>query len=128
MSPRVRRLTGEYVGRGDRPIPNRPQVTNLFECIRTEMRKGSPEGYNAETGFCEPAQKPQPGEPNEHQSLYRIRRSQEKCQLLCEDSRRKDRRGGHAESHARKVAPVGAKAAGGMAAGDGSAAVERVGL
>ena len=23
----------------------------LFECIRTEMRKGSPEGYNAENGI-----------------------------------------------------------------------------
>jgi hypothetical protein len=29
----------------------------LFECIRPEMTKGSPEGYNAETGFREPAQK-----------------------------------------------------------------------
>jgi hypothetical protein len=30
----------------------------LFECIRAEMKKGSPEGYNAETGLREPAQKP----------------------------------------------------------------------
>ncbi|HXB67942.1 MAG TPA: hypothetical protein VNY05_06850, partial [Candidatus Acidoferrales bacterium] len=37
------------------------------------MKKGSPEGYNvAETGFCEPAQKPQTGEPNERNPLYRI--------------------------------------------------------
>jgi len=27
------------------------------------MEKGSPEGYNAETGFREPAQKPQTGCP-----------------------------------------------------------------
>src|SRR5690242_14554459 len=37
---------------------NRGQ-TNLFECIRTEMQKGSPEGYNAETGLSGPAQKPE---------------------------------------------------------------------
>ena len=29
------------------------------------MKKGSPEGYNAETGLLEPAQKPQTGEPHE---------------------------------------------------------------
>src|SRR6516162_153088 len=34
----------------------------LFECIRTEMRKGSPEGYNAENGYSQPARKPQTGE------------------------------------------------------------------
>jgi len=28
------------------------------------MEKGSPEGYNAETGLSEPAQKPPTGEPN----------------------------------------------------------------
>jgi hypothetical protein len=38
---------------------------------------GSPEGYKAETGFCEPAQKPHSGEPNEYQSPSRIGRSQE---------------------------------------------------
>jgi hypothetical protein len=53
----------------------------LFECISMET-KGSPEGYNAETGFCEPAQKPQSGEPNEHQSLYRIRHSHAIVALL----------------------------------------------
>ncbi|MGD0869236.1 MAG: hypothetical protein ABSB88_06785, partial [Bryobacteraceae bacterium] len=35
----------------------------LFECIRAEMAKGSPEGYNAETGSEQPAQKLQTGEP-----------------------------------------------------------------
>ena len=47
------------------------------------MKKGSPEGYNAETGYVEPAQKPQTGEPQEHQSLYRIGRSQEKHAIYC---------------------------------------------
>jgi hypothetical protein len=32
------------------------------------MKKGSPEGYNAETGFREPAQKPKSGEPNDYQT------------------------------------------------------------
>jgi hypothetical protein len=41
------------------------------------MKKGSPEGYNAETGLVEPAQKPQTGEPHERQPLYRIRCAQE---------------------------------------------------
>jgi hypothetical protein len=49
----------------------------LFECIRAEMKKGSPEGYNAETGLAEPAQKPQTGEPHEREPLYRIRCAQE---------------------------------------------------
>src|SRR5215472_8603039 len=30
---------------------------HMFECIRTEMRKGSPEGYNAENGYAQPARK-----------------------------------------------------------------------
>src|SRR5215472_4887327 len=52
---------------------NRSMLHKLFECIRTEMRKGSPEGYNAENGRSEPARKPQTGEPYERQPLYRIR-------------------------------------------------------
>src|SRR5215472_4514107 len=42
------------------------------------MRKGSPEGYNAEKGYSQPARRPQTGEPNERQPLYRIRCTQEK--------------------------------------------------
>src|SRR5215467_3634319 len=30
---------------------NRSMLYKLFECIRTEMRKGSPEGYNPRTGI-----------------------------------------------------------------------------
>src|SRR5215471_7248840 len=72
------------------------------QCIRTEMRKGSPEGYNAENGCSEPARKPQTGEPYERQPLYRIRCTQEKYQLLRED-RRRDHRG---RKHAASDAPV----------------------
>ena len=52
------------------------------------MKKGSPEGYNAEAAFAGAAQKPQTGEPNERYSLYRIRCSQEECQLLRQRCRR----------------------------------------
>src|SRR5260370_5450967 len=80
----------------------------LFECIRAGMEKGSPEGYDAETGFAEPAQKPQAGEPNERQSLYRIRCPQEKRQLLREDRRRPDCRRRQATSYSPGAAPMGA--------------------
>ena len=70
-------LTGEVPSVGEGKI-------YLFECIRAEMKKGSPEGYNAETASPEAAQEPQTGEPNERYSLYRIRCSQEKRQLLRE--------------------------------------------
>src|SRR5262252_8387017 len=59
---------------------NRSRLHKLFECIRTEIRKGSPEGYNAENGYSQPARKPQTGEPYECQPLYRIRCTQEKYQ------------------------------------------------
>src|ERR1019366_5547650 len=84
----------------------------LFECIRPEMTKGSPEGYNAETGSEQPAQKPQTGEPNERQPLYRIRCTQEKRQLLRQAGRRADCRGKQVASDARRTAPVGRETSG----------------
>src|ERR1035441_1389631 len=39
--------------RGPQALCHRPG--GLFECIRPEMTKGSPEGYNAETGSEQPA-------------------------------------------------------------------------
>src|ERR1022692_3531000 len=100
----------------------------LFECIRPEMTKGSPEGYNAETGSEQPAQKPQTGEPNERQPLYRIRCTQEKHQLLREDRRRADCRGRQAASDARRAARVGQETPGAVARGHGSDAVQRLDL
>src|ERR1017187_8052966 len=88
------------------------------------MTKGSPEGYNAETGSELPAQKPQTGEPNERQPLYRIRCTQEKHQLLRKDRRRADCRGRQAASDARRTAAVGREASGAVARGDGSNAVQ----
>src|SRR6266567_4685279 len=99
----------------------------LFECISME-RSGSPEGYNAETGFCEPAQKPQTGEPNEHSTLYRIRCSQEKHQLLRQDSGWNDCRRGQTEGNPAGIARVGKPAEGSLAWCDGSDPVQRLDL
>src|SRR5580698_4918962 len=114
------------------PIANRPDPegtpANLFECISMKL-KGSPEGCNAETGSNEPAQKPQTGEPiHEHQSLYRIRRSQEKHQLLHQSCRRKDPRGRQGACDARRAASVGGEALRGMARRDGSHSVQQLDL
>jgi hypothetical protein len=90
---------------------------------------GSPEGYNAETGLDEPAQKPQTGEPiHEHQSLYRIRRSQEEHQLLRQGCGRKDRRGRQGACDARGASGVGGEALRGMAGRDGGNPVQRMDL
>src|ERR1017187_5795348 len=105
-----------------------PEFGCLFECISMVLQSGSPEGYNAETGFCEPAQKPQSGEPYEHQTLYRIRRSQEKHQLLRQDRRRQDHRRGQTAGHAPGAAGMGAEAHGTLARGDGSDAIQQLDL
>src|SRR5215470_4342611 len=92
------------------------------------MRKGSPEGYNAENGYSQPARKPQTGEPYERQPLYRIRCTQEKYQLLREDCRRDHRGRKHAASDAPGATGVGTEAAGAVARRDGSHAVQRMDL
>src|SRR5215468_6207548 len=107
---------------------NRSMLHKLFECIRTEMKKGSPEGYNAENGYSQPARKPETGEPNERQPLYRIRCTQEKYQLLREDCRRDHRGRKHAASDAPGATGVGTEAAGAVARRDGSHAVQRMDL
>src|SRR5215472_6521326 len=92
------------------------------------MRKGSPEGYNAENGYSQPARKPQTGEPNERQPLYRIRCTQEKYQLLREGRRRDHCGRRYAASDAPGATGVGREAAGAVARGDGSHAVQRMDL
>src|SRR5215469_6317129 len=92
------------------------------------MKKGSPEGYNAEAAFAEAAQKPQTGEPNERYSLYRIRCSQEKCQLLRQKCRGEDCRGRQTAGNTRGAAAVGWKAQRTVARGDGSHSVQRLDL
>src|SRR5712691_1421690 len=92
------------------------------------MKKGSPEGYNAETGFREPAQKFKSGEPNDYQTLYRIRCSQEDYQLLREGRRRKHPRRRHTACHTNGAAGVGRETPGAMARRDGGDAVQRLGI
>jgi len=58
--------------------------------ISVKSKKGSPEGYYAETGDQGPIRKPHTGEPNERYSLYRARRTQETHQFLQQDSERID--------------------------------------
>src|SRR6516164_3415860 len=92
------------------------------------MRKGSPEGYNAENGYSQPARKPQTGEPYERQPLYRIRCTQEKYQLLRENRRRDHRGRRPAASDAPGATGVGREATGAVARRDGSHAVQRMDL
>src|SRR5438552_14279792 len=95
---------------------------------KAPMKKGSPEGYNAETGLSEPAQKPISGEPNERHSSYRIRCPQEKHQLLREGSRWPDRGGRQTAGNPRETAPMGQQAYGTVAGWHGSDAVQRLDL
>jgi hypothetical protein len=45
-------------------------MSRLYECI-SEMKKGSPSGYDAETGDESAGSKSSSGEPHEQRSLYR---------------------------------------------------------
>src|ERR1035437_962259 len=92
------------------------------------MMKDSPEGYNAENGFSEPAQKPQTGEPYERKPLYRIRRPQEKHQLLRENGRRNHPRRRQTAAEAPDPARVGEQTHRALARGYGSDAVQRLDL
>jgi hypothetical protein len=54
------------------------------------MKKGSPSGYDAETGEESASSESSPGEPHDCNSLYRIRRAQENHQLLRQDGGGRD--------------------------------------
>src|SRR6516225_4709078 len=122
------------VHRDQRPSLRRCPVVRrrdrLFECIRTGMVKGSPAEYNTETGSPQPAQKLQTGEPNERKRkpLYRIRRPQEKHQLLREAGRRQDCGRRQAGGQAGDAVPVGQQTRGAVARGHGSNPVQRMDL
>src|SRR5450631_849824 len=92
------------------------------------MKNGSPDGQIVETSQPKPAQKPQSGEPNEHPSLYRIRRSQEKYQLLCEEGRRRHRGREQTAGYSRCPPPMGGEAPGAVAGSHGSDSVQRLDL
>src|SRR5215469_2389803 len=99
----------------------------LFECISVDKKKGSPEGYYAETGDEAPAQNARTGEPNERHPLYRIRRTQKTYQFLHEDCRRD-----HCERRPAGRSALCAAAVGSstfiLAGSDGGDAVQRMDL
>src|SRR5229473_4433001 len=99
----------------------------LYECI-SEMKKGSPSGYDAETGEESAGSESSPGEPHEQSSLYRIRRSQENHQFLCQDCGRRDcGRRQHAGA-TRGSAAMGRGAIATVAGSDGSDPIQRLDL
>src|SRR5216683_5431155 len=98
--------------------------TRLYECI-SEMKKGSPSGYDAETGEESAGSESSPGEPHEYPSLYRIRRSQENHQLL-RGGRDRGRR--QSAGATRRITAMGGGAAATVAGSAGSDPVQRLDL
>src|SRR6266446_302333 len=92
------------------------------------MKKGSPSGYDAETGEESAGSESSPGEPHECPSLYRIRRTQENHQFLRQDClwRNCGRRQCAGATHG--VAAMGLVAAATLARSDGSDPVQRLDL
>src|SRR5712672_182209 len=92
------------------------------------MKKGSPSGYDAETGDTSAGSESSPGEPYERSSLYRIRRTQENHQFLHQDRRRRDRGRRHGAGRTAEIAAVGWSATAALARSDGSDLVQRLDL
>src|SRR6266446_6751340 len=92
------------------------------------MKKGSPSGYDAETGEEIAGSESTPGEPHEQSSLYRIRRSQENHQFLCQDCGRRDCGRRRRAGATRGIAAMGLGAAATVAGSDGSDPVQRLDL
>src|ERR1700682_4160009 len=102
-------------------------TSRLYECI-SEMKKGSPSGYDAETSEESAGSESSPGEPYECPSRYRIRRAQENHQFLCQDRRRRDRGRRQRAGATRGIAAMGLGAAAALAGSDGSDLVQRLDL
>src|SRR5271155_595389 len=92
------------------------------------MKKGSGSGYDAETGEESADSESSLGEPHECPSLYRIRRSQENHQFLCQDCRRGDRGRRQPAGATRSPAGMGFGPAATLAGSDGSNPVQRLDL
>src|SRR5271169_954910 len=95
-------------------LPECWETSRLYECI-SEMKKGSPSGYDAETGERSADSESSPGEPHDSLSLYRIRRSQENHQFLCQDRGRRDRGRRQHTGRTRGPAAVGRSSAAALA-------------
>src|SRR5713226_265613 len=92
------------------------------------MKKGSPSGYDAETGEESAGSESSLGEPYEQPSLYRIRRSQENHQFLCQDGRGRDCGRRQCAGRTGEVAAMGLGAAATLAGSAGSDLVQRLDL
>ena len=92
------------------------------------MKKGSRSGYDAETGEESAGSESSLGEPNEHPSLYRIRRSQENHQFLRPDGGWRDRGRRRDTGTTRGLAAMGCGPAATLAGSDGSDLIQRLDL
>src|SRR5713226_3827426 len=101
--------------------------SRLYECI-SEMKKGSPSGYDAETDDTSAGSESSLGEPYERSSLYRIRRTQENHQFLRQDRRGRDRGRRHGAGRTGEIAAMGRNASATLAGSDGSDLVQRLDL
>src|SRR5258708_25027175 len=102
-------------------------TSRLYECI-SEMKKGSPSGYDAETGEESAGSESSPGEPYECPSLYRIRRTQENHQFLRQDCLWRNCGRRQCAGAAQGPAAMGFGAAATLAGSAGSDSVQRLDL
>src|SRR5579864_741797 len=89
---------------------------------------GSPEGYVAETSSERSRIIPSGEQQHEHHSLYRIRRTQEKRELLYQAGRRDHRGGRESGGAARRFTAMGETVATAVGRGDGGNIVQRLDL
>ena len=92
------------------------------------MKKGSRSGYDAETGEESAGSESSLGEPYEQPSLYRIRRTQENHQFLCQDRGWGDRGRRPCAGATRGIATIGCGPATALAGSDGSDPIQRLDL
>src|SRR6266436_8492680 len=92
------------------------------------MKKGSPSGYDAETGEESAGSESSPGEPYECPSLYRIRRTQENHQFLRQDCLWRNCGRRQCAGAAQGPAAMGFGAAATLAGSAGSDSVQRLDL
>src|SRR4029077_8533575 len=89
---------------------------------------GSPEGYIAETSSEVSRIIPSGEQQHEYRSLYRIRRTQEKRELLYQTGRRDDRGRGESGGAARRLTAMGETVATAVGRSDGGDVVQRLDL
>src|SRR5260370_22784869 len=99
-------------------IQARDRRNRLFECIGMNQSVGSHEGYIAETSSERSRIIPSGEQQHEYRSLYRIRRTQEKRELLYQAGRRGHCGRGESGGAARRPTAVGETVATAVGRGD----------